>query len=95
MPDLVVTVDSTTKQLPESVRTKLAADLPPGISSWDDLEDKPPVIAAGDTATEARTAIGATGSPNGTVTGIAIYNAVEDLPDPGVVGVLYLVLDGS
>ena len=58
MPDLVVTVDSATKQLPESVRTKLAADLPPGISSWDDLEDKPPVIAAGPDAATARTEIG-------------------------------------
>ena len=47
MPDLVVTVDSTTKQLPESVRTRLATDLPPGASSWDDLEDMPAVIAAG------------------------------------------------
>lgn len=30
-----------------------------GVSSWDDLEDKPPVIAAGATQVEARTAIGA------------------------------------
>lgn len=61
MPDLVVTVDSVTKQLPESVRTKLAEDLPSGggVSSWDDLEDKPPVIAEGATEAEARAAIGA------------------------------------
>ena len=95
MPDLVVTVDSVTKQLPEAVRTRLAADLPPGISSWDDLEDKPPVIAAGETASAARNAIGATGSPNSTVTGIAIYDSLGDLPATGTVGVVYLVMDGS
>lgn len=36
-----------------------------GVSSWDDLEDKPAVIAAGTTAAEARAAIGA-GTGNGT-----------------------------
>ncbi|QLF84171.1 minor tail protein [Gordonia phage Pytheas] len=33
-----------------------------GVSSWDELEDKPPVIAAGSDATSARAAIGAVGS---------------------------------
>ena len=56
-----VTVDSVTKKFPDPVLEQLAVDLPPGggVSSWDDLEDMPPVIAAGDTAAEARTVIGA------------------------------------
>lgn len=34
-----------------------------GVSSWDDLEDKPAVIAAGMTTLEAREAIGAASEP--------------------------------
>ena len=81
MPDLVVTVDSTTKQLPESVRTRLATDLPPGASSWDDLEDMPAVIAAGATEADARAEIGAlAAAEKGAVSGVAALDADRTVP---------------
>lgn len=45
-------------------------ELYPGVSSWDDLEDKPAFIAAGATAADARSSIGAAPTNTPTLTGL-------------------------
>src|SRR5690606_41686713 len=50
-----------------------------GATNWDDLDGKPAVIAAGDTAEEARTAIGAGTSNFAPI----ILDANENFPPPG------------
>lgn len=64
---------------------------PAGTTSWSGITDKPAVIAAGANAAAARTAIGAVGSANSTITGIEYYPDEASLPVTGVAGVLYVI----
>ena len=64
-----------------------------GVSSWDDLEDKPAVIAAGATAEAARANIGAMQQTPGV--GARFLGFLPAHPDPGtlVVGDWYVLLE--
>lgn len=64
----------------------------PGTTTWAGITDKPPVIAAGTTAANARSAIGAVAT---TSTGMSIdYGTLANRPPAGQAGRFYIVIPG-